>query len=75
VGGDGTAGGGGEGGGGGGALKAKLTCGKISMEVNNTHLNKLRALHRRYGGAATGDKGERQGLTLVHLLGQHKRFL
>jgi hypothetical protein len=45
------------------------------MEVNNTHLNKLRALHRRYGGAATGDKGERQGLTLVHLLGQHKRFL
>ena len=30
------------------AKKARLTCGKASVEVNAAHLDKLRALHRRY---------------------------
>jgi hypothetical protein len=41
----------------GGASKAQLTCGKVKLEINATHLEKLRALHRRYADTAGGGGG------------------
>ena len=37
------------------AKKARLTCGKASVEVNAAHLDKLRALHRRYSRVFRGE--------------------
>jgi phosphorylated CTD-interacting factor 1 len=40
--------------------KAKLTCGKVSVECNAAHLEKLRALHRAYARRRGGGGGGRR---------------
>jgi phosphorylated CTD-interacting factor 1 len=55
------AGGGGKAAAAGGAMKAQLTCGKVKMEINSAHLEKLRALHRKYGSDGGGGGRQREG--------------
>ena len=40
--------------------KAKLTCGKVSVECNAAHLEQLRALHRAYARRRGGGGGGRR---------------